>query len=83
MTTTVVPGPTEADSDVAGKLIAIAEELGHGPRVVQITHEPGLVFLVPDDVAEKYNADRQETEKAQPKRGRRVTADDTSGDGAK
>jgi len=74
VTTTVVPGPGEEISDVATKLLAIAEELGHSPRVVQITHDPGQVFVVPDDVADRYSGDREAA--APPKRRRRAAATD-------
>jgi hypothetical protein len=72
VTATVVPGASDSIPEVAGKLIAIAEELGHGPRVVSITHDPGLVFLVPDDVADKYSGVQADEAEAQPKRRRRT-----------
>ena len=75
MTTTVTPASDQADSDVAAQLLAIAEERGYSPRVVGLTHDPGLVFLVPDDVAEEYvrqlDAAREETS---PKRRRTAKA---------
>lgn len=79
MTTTVVPGATEEVSEVAGKLLAIAEELGHHARVVGITHDPGLVFLVPDDVAERYSANLAEAAGNAPKRRRRAVDPDADG----
>ena len=72
MTTTVVPGPADDFAAVAGKLLAAAEELGHHPRVVTITHDPGQVFLVPDDVAEKFNEGKAADADHAPKRRRRA-----------
>lgn len=82
MTTTVTPTPGQADSDVASELLAIADEKGYSPRVVATTHDPGLVFLVPDDVADEY-AKRLDAanEEASPKRRRtaRAAGDDEKG----
>jgi len=72
VTTTVVPGPSEEISELAGKLLAIAADLGHEPRVVSITHDPGVVFLVPDDVAEKFNEGKVAEAANAPKRRRRA-----------
>lgn len=85
MTTTVTPVPGQADSEVATQLLAIAEEKGHSPRVVTITHDPGLVFVVPDDVADEY-AKRLDAanEETNPKRRRtaRAAADEEKGSAA-
>lgn len=71
--------PEREDSVVAAELLELAAELGHDARVVKITHDPALVFLVPNDVAEAYAArvaDRAET--ASPKRRRRAASDKDS-----
>lgn len=72
MTTTVIPGQADDFAVMAGQLLAIAADLGYEPRVVSITHDPGQVFVVPDDVAEKFNEGKAAQAAETPKRRRRA-----------
>jgi lipocalin len=51
----------EPHSEVATRLIEVAEEKGYDPRVVEAVrgeNDAALSFRVPEDVAEAFNADR-------------------------
>jgi hypothetical protein len=53
----------EPEHEVAQRLLEVADEQGYDARVVEAQrgeHETGLSFRVPEDVAEKFNADRAE-----------------------
>lgn len=76
MSTYVYPAPGEDVGPVAKRLLELA---GKGNEyTVKVTHEPGLAFEVPDEVAEQYNAERLAAsgEADKPKKG--TTRKDTT-----
>lgn len=57
----VIVNRHEPEHEVGQRLLELAEEKGHDPRVVEAQrgeHDASLSFRVPDDVAEEFNADR-------------------------
>ena len=73
----VDPGLREP-SEVAGQLLAIAAEQGYPVAVVQVTHDPGLIFSVPDEVADAYNQQIEAQVDEAPKRRRSARVDPKS-----
>lgn len=57
----VIVNEHEPEGETSGRLLAIAEEKGYGPRVVEAQrgqHDAALSFRVPKDVADQFNAER-------------------------
>lgn len=75
MSSYVYPAPGEDLGPVAARLLELAGE--GNESVVKLTHEPGVVFEVPDEVAEAYNAER-EAASGEPKHKKGTPAKDTS-----
>jgi hypothetical protein len=60
MTTYVHVAGFEPEHEVAEKLLDLARRAGYPPSVVGTSRDEGLVFSVPDDVADEFNAARAE-----------------------
>lgn len=66
MTSLIYPGPGE-EQRVARALLDLADS----PYDVQTTVDDGLAFVVPLDLAARFEASLRPTERQQPSRGRK------------
>ena len=58
MTAAIFVAPYEPEHEVGGKLLELAATAGYPVAEVRTSRDAGLVYIVPDDVAEAFNAVR-------------------------